>query len=181
MLEWNLGFLFFVQGAASSAISVLSSLNKSLDFLKASAFLTLFLSITLSVEENFFSIITISIKSFHKRSPSHLWNAFFKCNIIVKCWVHLDEVQGWWVQLRTARVGPFPNSNALQIIISVEVVAPPPLLCLLQRELINEQINQLRCKMFASSSTLGPPACASPERNMIVKVKVMWVKNSNLW
>ena len=64
----------------------------------------------------------------------------------------------------------FPNSNALQIIISVEVVAPPPLFCLLQRELINEQINQLRCKMFASSSTLGLPACASPERDTIEKV-----------
>ena len=75
----------------------------------------------------------------------------------------------------------FPNSNALQIIISVEVVAPPPLFCLLQRELINEQINQLRCKMFASSSTLGLPACASPERDTIEEVKVMWVRNSNFW
>ena len=59
----------------------------------------------------------------------------------------------------------------MQILISDEVVAPPPLFCLLQRELINEQVNQLRCKMFASSSTLGPPVCASPERDMIAKLK----------
>jgi len=75
-------FRAFASVAASSAISVLSSLeNKSLDFIKASAFLTIFLyqsHVGWRLEENCFNvIITSGIKSsFNKKSSSHLWNAF---------------------------------------------------------------------------------------------------------
>jgi len=55
------------------------SRNKSLDFIKASAFLTLFLyqsQVGWRLEENCFHVITSGIKSFNKKSSSHLWNAF---------------------------------------------------------------------------------------------------------
>jgi hypothetical protein len=58
------------------------SRNKSLDFIKASAFLTLFLyqsHVGWRLEENCFHVITGGIKSFNKKISSHLWNAFFNC------------------------------------------------------------------------------------------------------
>ena len=63
----------------------------------------------------------------------------------------------------------FHNSNALQIVISVEVIASP-LFCFffIQRKLINEQINHLRCCMFASSPTPGPQGCVSPEKRNFI-------------
>jgi len=64
------------------------SRNKSLDFIKASAILTIFLyqsHVGWRLEENCFNvIITSGIKSpFNKKSSSHLWNAFFNSIVFV--------------------------------------------------------------------------------------------------
>jgi len=76
------------------------SRNKSLDFIKASAFLTLFLyqsQVGWRLEENCFHVITSGIKSFNKKSSSHLWNAFLNSMCVIflgQCRVGSIQFQG---------------------------------------------------------------------------------------